>query len=300
MKWTMTAPSKTFLTGEYAVLVGGPALVLNTTPRFEMIFEKVSGLGEPELRGIPPGSPAEVWLRQRRPLLEGWRLDFQDPHERRGGFGASGAQFLFCHAFTTLLQNANQSPQLNPDDIFNDYQVCSGGSGSGADLLAQLKGGVCAVDMRNIRAEALSWRHPGLAFAIVRTGIKIPTHLHLLNLSREPLQALIPVAESAINKFSEGSAAELVGAVGDYENALRGLDLQTARTTELLKTFKAQPWCLGAKGCGAWGADTILLLFEKANLAEAAGFAEAQGMPFVTTELSAGLEINHQNIQEKS
>lgn len=295
MKWTMTAPSKTFLTGEYAVLVGGPALVLTTGPRFKMTFEKTSGAAGFELRGIPEGSPATVWLRQREPLLDGWRLEFEDPHEKRGGFGASGAQFLFCHAFTTFLQSAGASPQLNPDDIFNDYQVCSGGNGSGADILAQLKGGACAVDMKNVRAESMPWPYPELGFGIMRTGTKLPTHLHLLNLSREPLQNLIAPAEQALNGFGKVSFPEFAGYVKDYEKALRGLELQTGRTTELLKAFKAQPWCLAAKGCGAWGADTILLLFKKSDQREAVGFAEAQRLPFVTTELSTGLEILQEN-----
>ena len=34
MTLTFSAPSKTFLSGEYAVLNGNPALVLNTGPRF--------------------------------------------------------------------------------------------------------------------------------------------------------------------------------------------------------------------------------------------------------------------------
>lgn len=36
MTIALSAPSKTFLVGEYAVLRGGPALLLNTSPRFRL------------------------------------------------------------------------------------------------------------------------------------------------------------------------------------------------------------------------------------------------------------------------
>lgn len=291
MNFHMSAPSKTYLTGEYAVLVGGPALVLNTPPRFEFTAVKQRSLAGPVIKGIPEGSPASVWLRQRQPLLEGWTLEFKDPHQKRGGFGASGAQFLFCHTFTTMLQYTNSSPVLNAEDVFNDYQVCSGGVGSGADILAQLKGSVTSVDIKNVKADALAWPYPELGFAIVRTGTKLPTHLHLQNLKRDSLKELIGPAQDCVDSFGKSTWREFAGKVREYEAALRGLDLQVQRTTGLLEAFKSQAWCLAAKGCGAWGADTILLMYEKGNGPEAAEFAETQGLPFVTAELSTGLEV---------
>jgi len=285
----LSAPSKTFLTGEYAVLVGAPALVLCTPPRFEFIATKSSSSAS-IVEGIPEGSPAALWLHQRRPLFEGWKLEFKDPHDRRGGFGASGAQFLMAHAFTTLLQQGG----LAPEDIFNDYQVCSKGSGSGADILAQLKGGVSLVDVKEARAERYDWPYPELGFAIVRTGSKVPTHLHLQKLDRESLKNLIAPAEDCARSFGVDSWREFAAKVQNYEAALRGMELQVQRTTDLLQPFRQQGWCLAAKGCGAWGADTMLLMFEKGNQEEAAEFAEMQGLPFVAVDLSGGLEVIHE------
>jgi mevalonate kinase len=290
----MSAPSKTFLTGEYAVLAGGPALVLNTAPRFRFRAKKENSLAEPEIAGIPEGSPAHVWLQQRRPLLEGWKIEFQDPHDKRGGFGASGAQFLFVHVFTTLLQNSRKSPQLDPADIFNDYRVCSKGSGSGADILAQLMGGASRVDVKEARAEGGGWPYPELGFGIARTGSKLPTHLHLQTLKRETLKELIAPAEDCARSFGVDSWREFAAKVKNYEEALRGLGLQAQRTIELLTAYKSRPWCLAAKGCGAWGADTILVLFPKEYAEEVARFSENQGLPFVAGELSGGLEVIHE------
>jgi mevalonate kinase len=294
MTFEMSAPSKTFLTGEYAVLAGGPALVLNTAPRFRFHAVKDRSLGEAEISGIPEGSPAHVWLRQRQPLLEGWKIDFQDPHDKRGGFGASGAQFLFVHTFTTLLQSAGRSPQLNPADIFNDYQVCSKGSGSGADILAQLKGGASRIDVKEVSGEGGDWPYPELGFGIARTGSKLPTHLHLQTLKRESLKELIAPAADCARSFGVDSWRDFAAKVKNYEEALRGLGLQAQRTIELLAAYKSRPWCLAAKGCGAWGADTILILFPKEHASEAAHFSESQGMPFVATELTGGLEVIHE------
>ncbi len=294
MKFHFSAPSKTFLTGEYAVLVGGPAIVLNTPPRFELFCEKENSLDEMQVSGIPEGSPAAVWLQQRRPLLAGWKIDFRDPHEKRGGFGASGAQFLMVHSFTTLLQHSNLTPQLKAEDVFNDYQLCTRGSGSGADVLAQMKGGAAVVNLKETRAERYDWPYPELGFGILRTGSKMPTHLHLQTLKRDSLKELVAPAEACVRAFGVASWRDFAGLVKDFEAALRGLDLQATRTTDLLKAFKSQSWCLAAKGCGAWGADPILLMFEKGNQAEVAEFAETQGLPFVANNLSGGLEVTHE------
>jgi len=291
MKVCLSAPSKTYLTGEYAVLAGGPALVLNTTPRFELHASKTGPVeAAGKIRGIPAGSPAAEWLRQRSPLLEDWSLEFVDPHGRRGGFGASGAQFILVHAFTTLLQSS-MKPKFVPGDMFNDYRVCSASTGSGADVLAQIAGGVASVDMQELRAKSQDWPYPEMGFAVVRTGTKIATHLHLQNLDTGLLNHLIDPAKDAALSFGKVSAQEFADNVNTFTAVLRRLNLQNQRTLRLLEPFQRQPWCLAAKGCGAWGADTILLLFPKAAEVEAAAFAEEQGMPFAATELSGGLDV---------
>src|SRR5665213_3933088 len=120
-----SAPSKTFLTGEYAVLCGGPALVLNTSPRFELKAVR----GEFGVAGIPDGSPASQWIKQRAPLLADWKIEFSDPHQGQGGFGASSAQFLFVHALTTLLQiSVSRAVEgLDLPALLADFKVLSGG-----------------------------------------------------------------------------------------------------------------------------------------------------------------------------
>lgn len=293
MKFRMSAPSKTFLTGDYAVMMGGAALLLSTLPRFEFLAEKTDA-GEPRISGIPEGSPAHTWLKQREPLLNGWALEFLDPHEKRGGFGASGAQFLFVHAFTTSLQFANRAPKIELRDLFHDYQVCARGSGSGADILSQFAGGVARVSTSEIRAEKLSWPYPDLGFAVVRTGVKTATHLHLATLEKTMLSDLRGPAEDCARSFGVDDERIFAAKVNDYGKRLVNLGLQAPRTLELLSSFQAQSWCLAAKGCGALGADTIVLLFEKGEAETAAEHARTLGLPIVTEELSGGLEVAYE------
>lgn len=283
----LTAPSKTFLAGEYAVLAGAQALILNTTPRFELKVEEGNG----EVSGIPDGSPAYVWLRQRSPLVQNLKITFKDPHLGRGGFGASGAQFLLAHALTGVLQGARDEDAA---DLIHDYHICAKNSGgSGADVLSQLRGGLAIVDARKPSVESRAWPFPELAFAIVRTGRKVATHEHLRMIQAEDLLPLVPLAQEVVRAVSKNSEV-FVAKVRNYGRALRELNLQSLETIQILNVFERQDWCLAAKGCGAFGADTFLLLFHKNNFAEALAFTEREGFQFAATSLSGGLEVKRE------
>jgi mevalonate kinase len=337
MSLVLSVPSKTYLTGEYAVLVGGSALVLNTGPRFELRALRkaaVSGsrpqalgsqarsvvIGEGVVAGIPEGAPAIGWLKQREPLLRGWQLDFIDPHAGRGGFGASGAQFVLVHAFTTLLQMGLESAMigvaqatsntveivhsatkietnaldaviakidtaimlLDPKDVWNDYQVFSK-QGSGADLLAQMEGHVSIVSMEKCEASSQGWPYKDIGFMIARTGQKIPTHEHLAGLKNDHLQALREPASEAVASFGRDSGAEFARKVKSYSYALREMGFQSPHTLELIAPIEKQDWCLAAKGCGAFGADTLLVLFAEHAREDVLEFLRARKLELVAT-----------------
>jgi mevalonate kinase len=348
MSLVLSVPSKTYLTGEYAVLVGGSALVLNTGPRFELRASRikaanagnsrdleksgaqnrdVAALGDGEVAGIPEGSPAHGWLKQREPLLRDWCLEFVDPHAGRGGFGASGAQFVLVHAFTTLLQmnlesamigvaqatsntveivhsatkietNALESVVakidtaimlLDPKDVWNDYRVFSK-QGSGADLLAQMEGHVSIVNMEKCEASSQGWPYKDIGFMIARTGQKIPTHEHLTGLKNDSLQALREPALEAVASFGRDSGVEFARKVKSYAYVLRELGFQSPHTLELLAPIGKQDWCLAAKGCGAFGADTLLLLFAEQAREEALEFLRSRKLELVAMNDSGETE----------
>lgn len=291
MNLTFTAPSKTFLVGEYAVLAGGPALIINTEPRFSLTAVPGSG----KVTGIADQSPAGRWLDQRSPIVEKWDIEFSDPHHGSGGFGASGAQFLFVHALTTFLQSSvgKATQGLNLKDIWNDHNVLSKGQGSGADLLAQALGGITLVNMVDVTGEAKAWPFVDLSFGIFRTGDKVSTHQHVGDLEREALRTLVAPSAACIESFVRGSSADFIVKIKEFSASLRNIKLQTTATLDLLNEIEKQPWSLAAKGCGALGADTILVLFKSENLSDARKFFADLGLPQIAgpAEISGGLDM---------
>ncbi len=137
MKTLLSFPSKTFLTGEYTAIVGGPSLVISTKPRFklEVIYPSVSPSTEvsssvtPSLmdtrkikrktsqrssgtcRGIHKRSPGGIWVRNHPSCFHNANIHFIDPHKGGGGFGASTAQFLGVYTWTQLWEQITSSPQ---------------------------------------------------------------------------------------------------------------------------------------------------------------------------------------------
>ncbi len=259
MTLTFSAPSKTFLAGEYAVLGQAPALILNTTPRFELIARK----GKTVSAGFPEESPAGLWLKARLPLLEGWSLEFKDPHGRQGGFGASSAQFIFVHCLTTYLQSSFSkiTEVFDKTALWNDHQVLTHHRGSGADVLAQVQGQVAMVDVRNAYTRPLAWPYPELGFGIVRTHQKVRTHEHLAQIDKKAMSMLVRPAQACVESFGAATSEVFVGRLKAFATALKEFDLQAPASLNLMRSFEDQPWCLTSKGCGALGADTVLFLY---------------------------------------
>lgn len=288
MKINFSAPSKTFLVGEYAVLNGGPALVLCTEPRFS--FTASAGAGQ--VTGISEASPAGLWLKQNQSLWADWDLNFSDPHGGAGGFGASGAQFLFAHALTTLLSATVKRAVegMDLESILKDFKTVSGGAGSGVDMIAQATGRVARVLQRE--GDSLAWPYPDLDFAIVRTGQKVATHTHLSEITFESLDGLAAPAVAAVESFGTRSSGDFVVELREFSLGLRSLGLQVCEP--LLKEIEREPWCVGAKGCGALGADTILVLFAPSDLSLVKDYFANRQLNCVATsnDLSSALEMN--------
>jgi mevalonate kinase len=299
MSLIVSAPSKTFLIGEYAVLNSSTALLLNTKPRFELEATRGSG----KISGIPKGSPAWQWLEYRSPLLNDWDLKFHDPHLGAGGFGASGAQFLLSHSFTTFLQRGSlRGPDLQA--AWSDQQVLSDAKGSGADVIAQATGQVALVDCKSVSAEALSWPYVSLDFSIFKTAAKVFTHEHLekfkrelnsdLGRTRQQLEELSALTQACVENFrAENAEASFLKSFREFGQALRRFDLQAPETVKQLETLETKEWCLGAKGCGALGADTLLVIHEKARGTEVREFLRQNGLKYIASaeHLSSGLEV---------
>jgi hypothetical protein len=265
--------------------------VLNTSPRFELIARKGPG---PSV-GFPEQSPAALWIEQRRPLLEGWALEFNDPHNRQGGFGASSAQFIFVHCLTTYLQSsfAKITEVFDREAVWNDHQVLTKHRGSGADVLAQLQGQVAHIDVATVHTRALKWPYPDVGFGIVRTHQKVRTHEHLQQIDKKAMSLLARPSQAAVEAFGNASSEVFVGRLKAFSTALKEFNLQAPASLNLIRLFEDQSWCLASKGCGALGADTVLFLYPIEEKEKVTTFVRKQSLNMVATQqdLSPGLEM---------
>lgn len=287
----LSAPSKTFLSGEYAVLCGAPGLVLNTGPRFTFTAtEKGAGVV-----GIPDGSPAALLIHENQALLKNWKLEFRDPHAGRGGFGASSGQLLFVFALVQFLR-ASVREALSGLDLkvlMETFHRLTGGQASGCDILAQATGQVSLVIPQAMQAAAQPWPYPNLNFAILRTGVKIQTHEHLAQLERDSLESLNGPAGACAESFGRATVEQFIGALRTYAWQLRSMGLQAPTSLQILEKVEAQPWCQLAKGCGALGADTVLVFFAAQDTSVALEYLRGQSWECVATtaDLTSGLQM---------
>jgi len=214
----ISCPSKTFLVGEYAVISGGPALLLATPPNFS------------------------------------WDIEgFFDPYDSLGGFGASGAEFVV------------QAKKLGIVDVWKvlDSYKKKGLSGSGADVVSQWMGGLVYFYAKEHIIQNISWPFENLCVGLIHTGYKLKTHEHLEKLSLTDFSSLEKIVISCYESIRNKSQELFLKAVRDYSQELNNLGLVAESTKILLNKLSENKIILASKGCGAMGADVILVIIEK-------------------------------------
>ena len=288
---TLSAPAKTFMVGEYAVLAGGPALMLCTAPRFELRVTR----GPTAVVGIPAAAPAARWLGARAPLLDDYHLEFVDPFAGAGGLGASGAQFLLCHALTTLLQSSFARGLDGPvlADLWSDYRALAAGGGSGADVLSQRAGAVAEVDLTALTARARPWPYPELGWTLVRTHRRVATHEHVGALGADTPSLFVRPAQECVAAFGAAPSEVFVKKLREFSDAIVEFGLQAETTANLVRRLEGEPWCLLAKGCGALGAEVILLLHPSGDRERVRDHLRRQSLTAIADDrdLTHGLEV---------
>lgn len=294
---TLSVPSKTFLLGEYLALGGGPSIILNTAPRFELNVTNLNpGRGE-TTTPFAPGSPAGRLLArlagEHSINLNEVAFQFHDPHRGAGGLGASSAQFALLYARSQSQQGL--VPDLVWPEILAVYRECAwngeGQAPSGADVVAQLTGGVCWFDGQNHVAERLSWGFASLSFTLVRTGFKLATHEHLMQVPAPRYQGLRECVALGKAAILDRRAQPLIEAVAQAGVLLDQAGLVAEATRGLLAEIKAYlPRVLAAKGCGAMGADVILLLHERSEQAAIRSWVEHRGLSICGREQELEME----------
>ena len=251
MRWRI--PAKTFIVGEYVALQGGPALILTTEPSFEL-----SILEEDTPSVIHKDSPAGHLLKKES-LHE--RLSWHDPYNGLGGFGASSAQFLGAYYAQAFLKDK----PVDREALLKAYFDCSwSGEGlrpSGYDVLAQHMQGCVYLHREQNEYISFAWPFVEVSFVLIHTGHKLQTHEHLKQVVlRAPMARLTSLVGMAKEAFITADAQKLIDAVNGYHAHLHQLHWVAPHTVSLIEQLRQDPDVLAVKGCGAMGADVLLIL----------------------------------------
>ncbi len=272
----ISCPSKTYALGEYGVLDGGQAVLLNTEPRFKCLIEPCArGRGAE----IPAQSPAGQWAGKHASEFSKAKLQWQDPFHGRGGFGFSSAQFNILYACHALWQGRTID-QIPPQEIWRAYKSLKfegRHQPSGADIVSQWVGGVCVFEQNPLAVESLTLSLPDLECLIARTGAVSKTHEHLKNLVLPDVSDLKQIAAAGARAIKERDEAGFLEAVSGSRRALSLKGLVAPAAREALDRLSGIKEIKAIKGCGAMGADAIIVFHKKeheAYLREKMSFLE--------------------------
>ncbi len=281
----VSVPGKTFLMGEYAVLEGGPALIINTQPCFLFsVTGRKKSAGHLDIP-FPPQSPAGQWLRRYPEIGHAFHIKTHDPYGGRGGFGRSSAEFNLVYLLGQLLNlyTAKKNNEKNTFlSLWKDYRGLDfeGACPSGADVVSQWVGGLCVFCPRPFKVRSLSaWPFKGLDFFLLRTNITFPTHKHLKDLSQAKrvnggsgggaslglgpclFSDLVSIAKRATHCMEQKNQEGFVSAVDQYSLCLNKKNLVHPKALSLVKQIKKLKEVITARACGAMGAEVVAVFF---------------------------------------
>jgi mevalonate kinase len=273
----LTCPSKTFCVGEYAVLKHFQAIIILTEPVFQLTVQSKPGSF--------PHEPHLISLEEQWPSDHSW--EWHDPHHKKGGLGASSAQFLLTQ---TALDHMNNTPRtLN--ETLQIYRNChtTKTPPSGADVVGQYNGWLTFVDTQHCRIHTYSWPFDDLGFVIIRTGKKCATHQELNTQTIPQLDDAHTWVEHTHAAIKDKSSKAFIQGIKNFHKTMVKHKLCHSETQELLQSLSHES-ILAAKGCGAQGRDTCLLITERsAHLKIKRWLANRVEIIADHTQLSAGL-----------
>ena len=257
----ISCSAKTFIIGEYAVLDGGSAIVLNTAPRFVCRLQKSSKNSSLDLA---ENSPAGQWIRKNPNDFQGVQMDWSHSYRSRGGLGFSSAQFNILYAYSFILREGSID-QINPQEIWRSYQSLSfeGFLPSGADVITQWVGGVCVFEQEPLSVETLTSSLPELDCLVLRTGEYFETHKYLKNFKIGSVSDLKKISKQGVLAIKQKDELAFLEAVNDYRRGLRAKNYVTAKCQEILDQLLKTKAIKACKGCGAMGAETLIVFYKK-------------------------------------
>lgn len=285
MNWQI--PAKTFLLGEYAALAQGSAIILTTTPCFELSLNSAEGSNT-----IHPDSPAGLWLKHQ--AIPQTNLTWFDPYQGRGGLGASSAQFLASYLASCHLHNKTVVMQ----EMLTAYYQCAwsgvGLKPSGYDVIAQSHTGCVFINKQKDIIESYPWPFKDLSFLLIHTGIKLATHEHLKETTLpQAADSLSNLVDEARNAFKQTNSQQLIASINAYHRKLTELGLIAEHSLDYINALKQWPEIVAIKGCGALGADVLLLVCARKDREILSQKLQTQRWLLLATE--ENLKINEEN-----
>jgi len=222
---SISLPSKAFLLGEYSMLSGRDALLVATRPRF--IFKNNNIEGD---------------------------------YSHHGAFSCHGAKFLAPLLMQSYI--AQQPLKLKEvlNKFYNEVVIQLGHSASGVEIVTQLYGGIILFNAATLTVQRLQWQFPDLGFFLLRTGSMVMTDEHLQQLRSNDFSSLHQVMQKVRLSFETNNRSLFCLLVNEYAEKLLTLGLTDSSTEKIITRLKQTQRIEAVKGCGALGADVILVV----------------------------------------
>ncbi len=269
-------PSKTFIAGEYLALKGGLAFMVATRPGFIILVNGPSdknfnrSSNEPIFQNnefqkvqIHPQSPAGRYLQNLNYNIEQMFFYIQKPGGIVGGLGQSSAELISAYMWVNQLSEVYEINPWEIQKIFLSLNL----PGSGYDLISQVTGQLIFLKKNSLLLQKIKWPFTQMGFVILATGVKINTHEALFDLDKSTFDFI--KAQDIMNdlKQSVENANEIlfIKAINSYRELLFLSHLEHSYTTGLLEELKTFSEVLSAKGCGAQGADMVIIFYSQDN-----------------------------------
>lgn len=272
----ISCPSKTFILGEYAVLDKGPAILLNTNPRFRCFIKPISSEVHSQKNLFKDNSGKitsnfdifknkylQQWMKKYSLTSQNIFLEWLNPYQGRGGFGFSSAQFNILYAYHCFLTGISIE-LVKPKEVWRAYRNMGfeGYLPSGSDLISQWIGGICVFKQEPLYVESYMAAFPDLDCFVLKTGEQLMTYEYLKELQLPDVSDLKQIAQNAVEAMEYSKESQFLDSIVEYGKALDKKGFVASKTKQILETISQINGVKACKGCGAMGAESIILFFD--------------------------------------